>query len=145
MEASNVFLILVGGVGLLVTSFAGIWFLVTRLLRALSGMTPALAVATGRPLRESPRGSGSVNGVRARGCLRVTEYERGWVVHLPWLFGNGKLWMPKDGVRIGAPQPGGLFRPRSRTLQSGKDRVRLDGNLAAFFEQGLPSDGATHL
>lgn len=139
MEALNVLWIVIGVFGLLVSSFAGIWFLVTRLLRALAGMTRELDVATGRLLRASAWGSGSVNGVRARGCLRLTEYERGWVVRLSWLFGNGKLWLPKDGVRVGAPQPGGLFRPPSRTIQSGKDRVRLDGTLAAFFDQGIPA------
>lgn len=70
-----------GGAGL----FIGIWLLVTGLLRTMAGMTKGLDVHTGVLLRESSWGSGSVNGVRARGCLRVAEYESGWLVRIAWL------------------------------------------------------------
>ncbi len=87
--------------------FIGIWLLVTTLIRKMAGMTRELDADTGMLLRESSWGSGYVNGVRARNCLRVAEYENGWIVQFAWLFGGGKLWMPKSGARIQS-ESGGL-------------------------------------
>lgn len=112
--------------------FVGFWLLITGLLRKMAGMTRELNADTGTLLRESPWGSGSVNGVRARGCLRVAEYERGWVVRIAALLGGGKLWLPKSGTTISQPTAEGLLTPRSRTIACGDDRVVLFGSLADF-------------
>jgi len=119
-----------GGVGL----FIGIWLLVTTLLRVMAGMTTKLDVDSGVLLRESSWGSGSVNKVRARGCLRVAEHENGWIVRMVWILGNGKLWLPKDRARIGELKEGGLFSPKSRTIVCGEDQVRFFGSLADFVK-----------
>lgn len=118
--------------------FIGIWFLVTTLIRRMAGMTRELDADTGRLLRESSWGSGYVNGVRARNCLRVAEYEKGWLVQIVWLLGGGKLWMPKSGARI-QPERGGVFSTKCSAIVCGEDHVRLSGGLADFVEQGQAS------
>lgn len=115
--------------------FIGIWFLVTTLICKMAGMTRELDADTGMLLRESSWGSGYVNRVRARNCLRVAEYENGWLVQIAWLLGGGKLWLPKSGARI-QPDSGGLFSTKCRAIVCGKDHVRLTGGLADFVEQG---------
>jgi hypothetical protein len=86
-------------------------------------------------LRESSWGSGYVNGVRARNCLRVAEYENGWLVRIAWLLGGGKLWLPKSGAKIQS-ETGGFFSTKFRVIVCGKDQVRLSGGLADFVDQG---------
>ena len=124
-----VFLSVFGGIAL----FLCVWFLVTTLIRKMAGMTTELDVDTGMLLRESSWGSGYVNGVRARNCLRVAEYEKGWLVRIAWLLGGGKLWLPKSGARI-QPDSGGLFSMKCNAIVSGENRVRLVGGLADFVE-----------
>jgi hypothetical protein len=124
----------IGGAAL----FIGIWFLVTALIRQMAGMTKELDADTGRFLRESSWGSGYVNGARARNCLRVTEYENGWLVQIAWLLGGGKLWMPKSGARI-QPDRGGFLSTKCIAIVCGDDHVRLSGGLADFVEQGQAS------
>ena len=127
-EFSLVLLPMAGAFGL----FIGIWLFVVVLLRQMSGMTRNLEVPTGQLMRESSWGSGSVNKVSMRNCLRVAEYERGWLLRVSRIFGNGKLWLPKHDVDIGPVRCGGPFSPDSVMLQCGRDRVRLDGKLADF-------------
>ena len=113
--------------------FIGIWFLVTALIRKMAGMTRELDADTGMFLRESSWGSGYVNGVRARNCLRVAEYENGWVVRIAWLLGGGKLWLPKREAKI-QPETGGVFSTKFTVIVCGKDKVRLSGALADFVD-----------
>ncbi len=135
MELFGLVLIsILGGVVL----FIGFWLLITGLLRKVAGMSRGLNVDTGRLLRESPWGSGSVNGVRARRCLRVAEYESGWIVRIAEVFGGGKLWLPKSGTKISQPQAGGLLSPEYSTIECGEDKVRLFGNLAEFVQESHP-------
>lgn len=132
MEVAVIVLVsIVGGFGL----FIGIWVLVTSLLRTMARMTRKLDVDTGRLLRESSWGSGTINGIRARGCLRVAEHENGWVLRMAWVFGGGKLWLPKSGATIGRPKPGGLFSSRSLTIEYAGNRVHLYGSLGDFVAQ----------
>lgn len=126
-----VLLSIFGGVAL----FIAIWLLVTGLIRMMAGMSRKLNVETGMLLRESAWGSGYVNGVRARNCLRVAEYEKGWIVRIAWIFGNGKLWLPKSRVIISEPQSGGVFSQEYRTIVCGDDEVRLSGSLAELFNE----------
>lgn len=118
--------------------FIGIWFLVTALIRKMAGMTRELDADTGRFFRESSWGSGYVNGARMRNCLRVAEYENGWLVQIAWLLGGGKLWMPKSGSRI-QPDSGGFSSTKCIAIVCGDDHVRLSGGLADFVEQGQAS------
>lgn len=115
--------------------FVGIWLLVSFLLRSMAHMSGKLDVETGSFIRESSRGSGSVNGVPARRTLRVAEYEKGWIVRIYPILGNGKLWLPKDGAEVSEINEGDVFRPRYRTIISGDNRVRLTGALADFVNE----------
>jgi hypothetical protein len=124
-----VFISVFGGAAL----FIGVWVLVTTLIRKMAGMTRELDAHTGRLLRESSWGSGYVNGVRARNCLRVAEYENGWLVRIARLFGGGKLWLPKSGARI-QPERDGRFPTKCSAIVCGEDHVRLFGGLADFVE-----------
>lgn len=134
MEPLGIVLISIGGG---VVLFIGIWLFVTGLLRMMARMTTKLDADTGRLLRESTWGSGYVNGVRARGCLRVAEYENGWIVRIAWILGNGKLWLPKSGARISQPQTSaGFLSPKCSEIDCGSDRVRLFGGLADFVNTG---------
>lgn len=126
-----VLLAIFGGVAF----FIGFWLLITGLLRRMARMSKRLNADTGMLLRESPWGSGAVNGVRARGCLRVAEYERGWTVRISKIFGDGKLWLPKSAASISQAQDGGVFSPKFRMMVCGEDRVRLFGSLADFVAE----------
>jgi hypothetical protein len=116
-----------------VIAFLSIWGLVTSLLRSMAGMTRTLDVSPGRLLRESSLGSGSVNGVRMRNCLRFEEYQDGWVARLPWILGDGKLWLPKGETEVQPiSEARGLFAPRHREIVYGRHRVLLYGGLVDF-------------
>ena len=112
--------------------FAGLWFTVTTVLRNISGMTKRLEVATGEPLRCSKWGSASVNGVGARNCIKLEEHPDGFMVRMMWIFGGGRLWLPKAGLQVGDERPKRLFVPRSRTLISGMNQVILFDRLVDF-------------
>ena len=137
MEPSELVIVLIsifGGAAL----FIGVWFLVTALIRMMAGMTKELEADTGLLLRESSWGSGYVNGMRARNCLRVAEYENGWLVRIAWLLGGGKLWLPKSEARI-QPETGDFFSTKYSAIVCGDDHVRLSGGLADFVDKGQDS------
>jgi hypothetical protein len=109
--------------------FAGLWIAITSILRSASGMRRELGVATGSTLRESGWGSASINGVGARNCAKVVEHAEGYVIRMMWLFGGGRLWLPKADLHVGDEQSSRFLVPRSRTIVSGHNRVVLYGNL----------------
>jgi hypothetical protein len=49
-----------------------------------------------------------------------------------WVFGGGRLWLPKSGLQIGDERPKRLLVPRSRTLISGVNQVILFDRLVDF-------------
>ena len=114
-------------------AFIGMWFFVTRHLRRMAGMAKGLDVDTGILARESSWGSGRVNGVGARSCLKISEYQNGWVVRMMSFFGGCKLWLPKDRADGGEIQKGGFLSLRSCTIVCEEDHVRLFGCLADFI------------
>jgi hypothetical protein len=123
--------------------FVGMWLLVTRMLRAGARMTPELDVATGSPLRESRWGSAFINGISARNCAKLVEYQDGYVLRMMWIFGNGKLWLPKHTLHVGMEQPGRFFIvPRKRVPSSGRNQVILFDRLADFIESSTDPTAA---
>jgi hypothetical protein len=119
--------------------FVAMWVAVVTFLRNLTGMTTRLELPLGEPLRRSQWGSASINGVRARNCVRVEEYSDGFVVRMMWLFGDGKLWLPKLGLHVSKEQRT-LFLFRSQVLESGVNRVVLFGRLAEFVGDPATDD-----
>jgi hypothetical protein len=112
--------------------FVGMWLTVMTILRNLSGMAKTLDVVTGDPLRRSRWGSASINGVNASNCVKLEEYPEGFVVRMMWMFGGGRLWLPKAGLQVGDELPKRFFVARRRTLISGINQVILFGRLADF-------------
>ena len=105
------------------------WLFVTTLLRRGGRLTRRLQVETGSPMRESSWGSAFINGISAQGCVKLAEYHDGYVIRMMWVFGNGKLWLPKPGLRIGVIGPG---VPRRRRVISGEHELLLFEELADF-------------
>jgi hypothetical protein len=113
--------------------FAGMWVVVTRVLRKMSRMVADLPFDPGSVLRESGWGSASINGVRFRNCVRIVEHRDGWVVRVMPLVGGGKLWLPKEHTDVGELAPRRLLMRRSRVVSSGENELRLFSQLAEFF------------
>lgn len=101
-------------------------------------MEKRLDEVTGEPLRSSRWGSASINGMAARGCVKIEEHRDGFVMRMMWVFGGGRLWLPKRGLRVGEVQPPARLLPRNRLLESGPDRVVLYGELTQFVEAVKP-------
>lgn len=66
--------------------------------------------------------------------MKVHEYEEGFLVRMMWIFGGGKLWLPREVIKIGSLEGGTLFISRSRILICGMNQVILHGRLADFVE-----------
>lgn len=120
--------------------FIGMWFTITRVLMCVAGMTRQLEIETGEPVRVSRWGSASINGVNAQRCVKIEEYREGYVVRMMWIFGGGRLWVPKSGLQVGEERPGSFWMPRSRVLISGMTHVILLDKLTAFV--AVPSTDA---
>jgi hypothetical protein len=114
--------------------FVGMWLVVARFLRSMSGMTDQLEVDPGPQLRSSGWGSASINGVTASNCAKIQEYQDGFVVRMMWIFGGGVLWLPKAFLRVSEKRPRRFIVPRSRILISGMNQVILYGKLADLLD-----------
>jgi hypothetical protein len=113
--------------------FVGMWLFMVAILMKFSGMKWQLEEQpAGKPYRSSRWGTVTVNGTMLKRCAKVDEFTEGYVIKAMWLFGGGKLWLPKAGLRIGGVAPGGWLSFRSRELRNGTDRVVLCGHLADF-------------
>jgi hypothetical protein len=117
--------------------FVGFWFFIASTLMRWSGMKRELDVEPGRMLRTSRWGSASINGVSARGCAKLEEYADGFVVRIAWIFGGGKLWIPKVGLKVSEERPRALLTPRSRVMMSGMNQVILFDQLTEFLPATL--------
>ncbi len=117
--------------------FTGWWLFVTTFVRRSTRLTRTLQIETGPALRESPWGSALINGMRAYGCVKLVEYQDGYVLRMMWVFGDGKLWLPKQRLRVGIF---GAAAPRRRRLVSGEHELVLFEELADFV--GVTTDGS---
>lgn len=112
----------------------GGWFVVTTVLRKMARMTKDLGLETGSPIRCSGWGSASINGVGCQNIVKMQEHEEGYLVRTMWIFGGGKLWLPKNALRIGELKPSQFFIPQSRVIISELNQVILYGKLADFIQ-----------
>lgn len=121
--------------------FVVVWTLVVGMIRRWSRMIDRLVFDPGPPLRQSGLGSGVVNGVELKNCLKVTEYDEGWLLSTMIIFGGGKLWLERAETEIGALEPPTWLRPKSRVVQFERHQVRLYGPLADLVTPvSLPSE-----
>lgn len=114
-----------------------LWLATGALSRRMAGMSRVLLADTGPRLRRSRWGDGVVNRVTFGNCLRLVEFESGWMLEGHWALGGGRLWMPRAGTRVGPHQAPWAGEP-SWLLEGGGNRVELKGALAHFAAE--PSD-----
>ena len=96
-------------------------------------MVKELDIDTGKPIAESGWGSANVNGVNARNCIKVLEYANGYVLRMRKLFGNGKLWLPKENVELLNVRNKTFFIPKYKELKCGQNTVKLYGKLSEYI------------
>ena len=83
-------------------AFAALWVTTCALLTGRANLRKRRRIDTGPLLRNSPWGTGEVNGLGFLEAVRVTEFGNGWLVHAHWVFGGGQLWLPRDQTRASA-------------------------------------------
>ena len=90
---------------------------------------------TGGLLNESSWGSATINGTSMSNCVKLVQYENGWMVKMMPVFLGGKLWFPLTTIEIGPMETSKSTRGRYRTLKSGNHQVELIETLADEFTQ----------
>jgi hypothetical protein len=122
---------------------AGLWLVLRTIVSRLSGLRWR-PVDTGPVLRTSRWGDAEVNGTGFQESVRVLECPHGWLVEAHWALGGGRLWLPRDQTRVGSLERGGRRSGAVRILEAGRDRVRLEGELAEFVAEPVAApDPAT--
>ena len=111
------------GVGL----FVAFWIALMRLMRRLARMTDRLPPDAGPLLRRSRAGNATINGARAKNCVRIYEYANGHAVRMSRIFGGGMVWLPRGATAIHAPDAD------TCELRHQDHRIVLSGRLAAFM------------
>ena len=115
--------------------FAGFWLLVVRMIEGLTKMTHGERARRGEPRRSSGWGSADINGMYCRNCLKIDEYDDGFLLRNMWVFGAGEIWLPRDAVRAGRDSVRRFLTPTGWTIVSGEHRVTLYGRLARFIRE----------
>jgi hypothetical protein len=108
------------------------WFVITT-LRRQAGMDKHVELPSTPILRTSRWGSATVNGVPGNNIFKIDEYDAGYLLRAMWIFGNGKLWLPKP-LKVGDVEPGNFFRRKRRIIISGFDQVILVDRLVDFIQ-----------
>ncbi len=109
--------------------FGIMWLGITTLLRSMASMSKLIEFDPGPPNNKTGWGSGNVNGVSMRNCLRVVSHNEGFVIETQKIFGGGKLWIPKEGMVIGEVAKKTFFKPKKIDITSENNRVSLHGKL----------------
>ncbi|MCB1961420.1 MAG: hypothetical protein KDE68_13010 [Rhodocyclaceae bacterium] len=107
--------------------FALFWVGLVRLMRRLAKMTDTLPPDAGALLRRSRAGNATINGARAKNCVRVYEYANGHAIRMSRIFGGGLVWLPRNATTVHAPDP------HSRELRYQAHQITLSGHLAEFM------------
>jgi hypothetical protein len=118
-------------IGLMVV--AAFWLVLRTVSFRLAGLRGRVAADTGPVLRTSRWGDAHINGVGFEECVRVVECASGWLVQVRLI--GGRLWMPRAQTRVGELEQVGQLRAPYRILEAGTDRVKLEGELAAFVAE----------
>lgn len=113
-------------------AFIAIWLAITAVLRNMSGMVKGLSRDLGTPLRTSRWGSANVNGAGFRNCMKVIEYQHGFILRTMWVFGGGEAWLPRNNLQVSEMKPREWLRPRRVDITCGGYRIELYDRLADF-------------
>jgi len=116
---------------IVVPGFAAVWLAIASALGGVMKMTYGERRRRGEPRRSSGWGSADVNGIYCRNCLRLDEYDDGYLLRSMWLFGGGEIWLPRDAVKSGE-QVQRFLSPLGRRIVTGPHRVTLYGRLLNF-------------
>ncbi len=110
--------------------FPLLWFLVTRLVMALAGLSRNVdASSLGEFVAFRGTGSARIGGMNFSGVLTLDRYENGYLFSLPWIFGSGKLVLLDDEIKT-VSSPGGSFARSSVIERTDGRGIRLFGQLA---------------
>jgi hypothetical protein len=109
--------------------FGIMWFGITNILRNMANMSKLIEVDVGSPTNTTGWGSGNVNGVSMRNCLRVVSHNEGFVIETQRIFGGGKLWLSKEKMVLGAITKKTFFKPKKIEITSENNQVSLHGKL----------------
>lgn len=109
--------------------FGMMWFGATSVLRNIANMTKHIEFDLGSPINTTKWGSGNVNGVTMRNCLRIVSHNEGFVLETNIFFGGGKLWLPKEKMMLGEITKKTFFKPRKVEIISANNQVSLHGEL----------------
>jgi hypothetical protein len=109
--------------------FGIMWFSITSVLRNMANMSKLIEVDVGPPTNTTKWGSGSVNGVSMRNCIRVVSHNKGFVLETQKIFGGGKLWLPKEKIVLGEITKKSFLKPKKLEIISEKNRISLYGEL----------------
>jgi len=113
--------------------FLAIWFLVTRLLMKIAGLSRAVDLSSLGPLVESyGTGSAVINGVSFRNCMVVERYQRGYLLRQWRIFGGGMRALPLVDIESIVREPYFFFDSVVIRLRQGRP-IRLYGRLVEKF------------
>jgi hypothetical protein len=110
--------------------FGIMWFGITSVLRNMASMSKFIDVDVGSPTNTTKWGSGDVNGVSMRNCIRVVSHNKGFVLETQKIFGGGRLWLPKEKIVLGEVTKKSFFKPKKLEIISENNRISLHGELA---------------
>ncbi len=112
--------------------FIGMWFLIVKYLRTKTKMiAEPLPQENGVVISKSKWGSANINGVNTKNCVKLIEYNSGYLLKMMYVFGNGRLWIPKSSYTV-VEHKGrrALLLPEYKKIVWGEHKVTLYGDLA---------------
>ena len=80
--------------------FGIMWFGITSVLRNMASMSKFIDVDVGSPTNTTKWGSGDVNGVSMRNCIRVVSHNKGFVLETQKIFGDHDIVVNPTAVRV---------------------------------------------
>ena len=103
-------------------------------LRKKSGMNKEITAQKGLKMNQSGWGTAVINGVSARNCVRVVQYEFGYQIEMMKIFGGGKLWLPSEEITIKEETERRFLFPATQVIISGENKVTLYGRLTQVIK-----------
>ena len=114
--------------------FIIMWFVTMKFLKAKMGLVNSIEEEKGRSVSESSWGSGRINGISLKNCLKILEYENGFILKIMPLFGGGMLWIPKESFKIVIRKEKSWLAPESTEITSGNHKLRFYAALSKQFK-----------
>ena len=124
-------------IGAFAIGFPMFWFLITRTLMRVAGMTRDVDTGPiGRMLESYGTGSARIRGVNYSGILSVDRHERGYLLRVSWIFGGGGMTIADEDIIAVNEHGAGMIRSLLLSLANGRS-IRFFGNLADKISSDL--------